>query len=253
MALNAESVEAFYAGQSDPDAAAAALAASLGIENHTTDSRGGAKLDTVTNTLLFSRDAGFTLAQTLVLHDVTLALLTMASDPNMEFAAAEAAFQAALVAKVTATPTEGCFTVDDVRVVSEHFAHGYFAHFKLYGFMYSEVQAVDLQKKTVHVETAFAFAPLTESLPAAAYEEKVVRDTAAAAAAVKAKEENEARKAAEEAELAKRKPKTLDEAVERAVQVKVALEKVALEAEYSARERQLLEKIAVLEQQMGAA
>ena len=168
----------------------------MAIENHTTDSRGGAKLDTVTNTLLFSRDAGFTLAQTLVLHDVTLALLTMASDPNMEFAAAEAAFQAALVAKVTATPTEGCFTVDDVRVVSEHFAHGYFAHFKLYGFMYSEVQAVDLQKKTVHVETAIAFAPLTESLPVAAYEEKVVRDTAAAAVAAAAVAEEEAAAAA---------------------------------------------------------
>jgi hypothetical protein len=40
------------------------------------------------------------------------------------YTTAEAAFQAALVAKVTATPTEGCFTIDDVKVVSEHFASG---------------------------------------------------------------------------------------------------------------------------------
>ena len=43
------------------------------------------------------------------------------------------------------------------------------------------------------------------------------------------------------------------EAVEVAVRTKLALEKAALEAEYAAREAQLLEKIAVLEQQMGTA
>ena len=79
-----------------------ALAATLEIENHNTDSRSGAKLDMIVNTLLFSRDAGFSQAQTLVLHDITLKLLTMAGDPKVDFATAEAAFQAALVAKVTA-------------------------------------------------------------------------------------------------------------------------------------------------------
>ena len=72
------------------------------IENHNTDSRSGAKLDMIVNTLLFSRDAGFSPAQTLVLHDIALKLLTMAGDPKVDFATAEAAFQAALVAKVTA-------------------------------------------------------------------------------------------------------------------------------------------------------
>jgi hypothetical protein len=35
------------------------------------------------NALLFSRDAGLSPAQTLVLHDIALKLLTMAADPKV--------------------------------------------------------------------------------------------------------------------------------------------------------------------------
>lgn len=245
------------------------LAAVLGVENHTTDSRNGAKLDFVITSLLFARDAGFSAAQTLALHDLTLMLLKMSADPKVDFAAVEAAFQAALVSKVAATPTEGCFTVDDVKVISEQYAHGYFAHFRLYHFMYTEEQDVDQHKTVLRVETPFPFAPLVESLTEEKYEEKLKREAEEAVAAAAAKEEaeaaakaeeearlkaeEEARKAAEEEELAKRKPKNLDEAVEHAVRMKLAMEKAALEAEYAAREKQLLEKISVLEGQMGQA
>ena len=246
-----------------------ALAVALAIDDHTTDSRNGAKLDMIVNTLIFARDAGFSTAQTLTLHEITLKLLKMAGDPEVDFATAEAAFQSSLVSKVTATPTEGCFTVEDVKVISDHFAAGYFAHFKLYSFMYREMQAVDQHKTVLHLETPFPFQDLTESLPQDVHEAKLKHEAEVAEAAAKAKAEEEAaaaaeeeakakeeeaaRKAAEEEELAKRKPKTLDEAVEHAVRQKLALEKAALEAEYAAREKQLLEKIAVLEQQMGEA
>jgi len=268
MALTAEALEAFYAAAADPDAAATALAGVLGIEAHTTDSRGAAKLDFVSNTLSFARDAGFSEAQTMVLHDLVLKLLELAGQ-GVDFAAAEGAFQSLLVSKVTATPTEGCFTIDDVKAVSEYFANGFFAHFKLYSFMYTEEQRVDQHKQVLFVETPFPFAPLVASLMADAYEAKVVAEAEAAAAAAKAAAEaaeaaaeeakrvaieaEDARKKAEEEELAKRKPKTLDEAVEHAVRMKLSLEKAALEAQYAAREAQLLQKIAVLEQQMGTA
>jgi hypothetical protein len=45
----------------------------------------------------------------------------------------------------------------------------------------------------------------------------------------------EAARVAAEEELASRKPKTLDEAVEHAVRAKLALEKTALEAHYAGR------------------
>ena len=64
------------------------------------------------------------------------------------------------------------------------------------------------------------------------------------------KEEEEAERAALEEELAKRRPRNLDEAVEHAVREKLRAEKAALEAEYAAREEQLLQKIAALEAQM---
>ena len=47
-----------------------------------------------------------------------------------------------------------------------------------------------------------------------------------------------------------KQPKTLDEAVAHAVREKLKLERAALEAEYAAREEQLLTKIAALEAQM---
>ena len=49
-----------------------------------------------------------------------------------------------------------------------------------------------------------------------------------------------------------RRPRTLDEAVANAVREKLKLERAALEAEYAAREEQLLTKIAALESQMKA-
>jgi len=53
-----------------------------------------------------------------------------------------------------------------------------------------------------------------------------------------------------EEQEARRRPKTLDEAVAHAVREKLKLERAALEAEYAAREEQLLTKIAALEAQM---
>ena len=64
------------------------------------------------------------------------------------------------------------------------------------------------------------------------------------------KEEEEAERVRKEEQEARRRPKTLDEAVAHAVREKLKLERAALEAEYAAREEQLLTKIAALEAQM---
>ena len=271
--LTDESLDAFYAtyydsATDDPDAATAALATSLGIEDHLTDGRAGAKLDFIVNTLSFARDGGFSVAQTHALFDLALLLLKIAADDDVDFTAAEGYFKNRLVMNVSATPAEGKFTVDDVKVISAHFASGFFAHFKLFAFMYRRAQALEQHVTKVRVETAVRFPGLYLSLPEEEHEAKLVARAERAEAARVAKEEEEAaaraeeerarkeaeeekRRAAEEA-YANSKPKTLDEAVEHAVRTKMALEKAALESEYKAREEQLMEKISVLEAQLAA-
>ena len=250
----------------DPDAASAALASDLEIENPTTDLRNGARLDVLVNTAVFARDAGFSLPQTAYLHAVACALLDVAGDEKMRLDDAEGRFQRALVSRVTAHPKEGHFTVDDVRVISEHFARGYFAHFKLFTYAYRSEQRVIRSETTLALETPFAFPRLILSYTDASWRAKLDRDAEFAEAervrleedqrraeenAVRiAKEEREAERIRREEQDARRRPKTLDEAVAHAVREKLKLEKAALEAEYSAREEQLLMKIANLEAQM---
>ena len=168
--LTDESLDAFYAtyydsATDDPDAATAALATSLGIEDHLTDGRAGAKLDFIVNTLSFARDGGFSVAQTHALFDLALLLLNIAADDDVDFTAAEGYFKNRLVMNVSATPAEGKFTVDDVKVISAHFASGFFAHFKLFAFMYRRAQALEQHVTKVRVETAVRFPGLYLSLP----------------------------------------------------------------------------------------
>jgi hypothetical protein len=257
----------FLAAQpDDPDAASAALAAELEIEEPTTDLRNGARLDFLVNTAVFARDAGFSLAQAAYLHAVATAMLEVAADAKMTFDDAERRFQHALVTRATASPADGHFTVDDIRVVSTHFAANFFAHFKLFAYAYRNEQAVEQHATTLFLETPFAFKKLPDAYTQERWEAKLVRDKEAEEAE-RARLEEEARVAAEEAERARkeeeeaervrkeeqearRRPKTLDEAVAHAVREKLKLERAALEAEYAAREEQLLTKIAALEAQM---
>jgi len=257
----------FLAAQADdPDAASAALAAELEIEAPTTDLRNGAKLDFLVNTALFSRDAGFSPSQMTFLHELALRLVAVCADPKADFQTAEGYFQRALIQRVTATPTEGCFTIDDVRVVSAHFTAGFFSHFKLYAWMYRNLQDVDQHETVLRVETPLPFPKLVDAYAKDSWEAKLVRDAEAAAEAERVRKEEEEAAAAEaervrreeeeaeriraEEELAKRRPKNLDEAVEHAVREKLRQEREALEAEYAAREEQLLLKIAALEEQI---
>ena len=263
-----EILAAFYQEQpDDADLASASFAEELEIDNPTTDLRNGAKLDFLVNTATFARDAGFGLAQASYLHAVALSLLEIAADEKMSFDNAEKKFQHALVQRVTSLPKEGgFFTVDAIRVVSQHFAVGFFMHFKLFAYMFRNEQNL-LQHETVkYLETQFAFKKLVDAYTQQAWEAKKVRD-AEAAEAEKVRLEEEANAAAEDAEKikkeeleqerirreeqeARRRPKTLDEAVEHAVREKLKLERAALEAEYAAREEQLLTKIAALEEHM---
>lgn len=259
----------FLAAQpGDPDAASAALAAELDIEDPTTDLRNGARLDFFVNTAVFARDAGFSLAQAAYLHAVATAMLEVAADAKMTFDDAEARFQHALVTRAAAAPADGRFTVDDIRVVSAHFAANFFAHFKLFAHAFRNEQAVERHATTLGLETPFSFPKLPDAYTAERWEAKLARDKEAEEAA-RVRMEEEARAAEEEAERvrkeeeeaervqreereARRRPKTLDEAVSHAVREKLKLERAALEAEYAAREEQLLTKIAALESQMKA-
>ena len=218
------------------------------------------------NTAVFARDAGFSLPQAAYLHAVATAMLEVAADAKMTFDDAERRFQHALVTRATASPTDGHFTVDDIRVVSAHFAANFFAHFKLFTHAYRNEQAVEQHATTLRMETPFAFKKLPDAYTLERWEAKLVRDKEAEEAE-RVRLEEEARVAAEEAERvrkeeeeaervrreeqeARRRPKTLDEAVAHAVREKLKLERTALEAEYAAREEQLLTKIAALEAQM---
>ena len=234
----------------DPDAASAALAAELDIQDPTTDLRNGARLDFFVNTAVFARDAGFSLPQAAYLHAVATAMLEVAADAKMTFDDAERRFQHALVTRATASPTDGHFTVDDIRVVSAHFAANFFAHFKLFTHAYRNEQAVEQHATTLRMETPFAFKKLPDAYTLERWEAKLVRDKEAEEAERVRKEEEEAERVRREEQEARRRPKTLDEAVAHAVREKLKLERTALEAEYAAREEQLLTKIAALEAQM---
>ena len=194
----------FLAAQpDDPDAASAALAAELEIEEPTTDLRNGARLDFLVNTAVFARDAGFSLAQAAYLHAVATAMLEVAADAKMTFDDAERRFQHALVTRATASPADGHFTVDDIRVVSAHFAANFFAHFKLFAYAYRNEQAVEQHATTLFLETPFAFKKLPDAYTQERWEAKLVRDKEAEEAE-RARLEEEARVAAEEAERARK-------------------------------------------------
>ena len=64
-----------------------ALALALGIEAHTTDSRNACRLDFVSNTLSFARDAGFTPAQTMA---GGLTLVHFSAQPQLNFSSTSA-------------------------------------------------------------------------------------------------------------------------------------------------------------------
>ena len=274
--LTPEILGAFYenlAANPDPDVAADALAESLELRDRTTDARVGSRVDFIFNALDFTRDAGLTPAQTVAVHEVGQAMLdacTAAPGPSFSFADAESLFQSTILPKVAAEPDRegGQFSVTDVRAVSDYFAKGFFQHFSLWQFVWSEEQETEKHETFKRVEFAFPARPLPDFLTEEANEERLAKEAeeaeaarVAAEEAAKAAEEAErlrlieeedAKRKAEEEEYARRKPATLADAVEHAVKTALAQERAALEAEYAVREKQLREKISVLEQQMKA-
>ena len=271
--LTPEILTAFYTNLDtveDPDVASDDLATALGVPDRTTDSRNGSRVDFIFNTLDFARDAGYTPAQTIAVHDIGQAMLNACVSTATSFADAEALFQSLLLPKVSAEPDRegGQFSVTDVKAVSDYFAKGFFQHFNLWRFVYSEPQELDSHQTLVRLETAFPARALPDFLTEEADDARRVKEAeeaeaarvaaeeeaAAAAEAERLRliEEEDARVKAEEAEYARRKPATLADAVEHAVKTALAQERGALEAEYATREKQLREKIAVLEQQMKA-
>ena len=122
-------------------------------------------------------------------------------------------------------------------------------------------------RDALRVETPFPFKSLLEAYTEESWKAKLARDEEAAAEAERVrqeeeaaaaaeaervrKEEEEAERAALEEELAKRRPRNLDEAVEHAVRGKVARGESRARGQNTPRERTaLLQKIAALEAQM---
>ena len=274
--LTPEILAAFYENldaNPDPDVAADALAESLELRDRTTDARVGSRVDFIFNALDFARDAGLTPAQTVAVHEVGQAMLdecAAAPGPSFSFADAESLFQSTILPKVAAEPDRegGQFSVTDVRAVSDYFAKGFFQHFSLWQFVWSEEQETEKHETFKRVEFAFPARPLPDFLTEEANEERLAKEAEEAEAArvaaeeaakeaeeaerLRLIEEEDAKRKAEEEEYARRKPATLADAVEHAVKTALAQERAALEAEYAVREKQLREKISVLEQQMKA-
>ena len=274
--LTPEILAAFYENldaNPDPDVAADALAEALELRDRTTDARIGSRVDFIFNALDFARDAGLTPAQTVAVHEVGQAMLDACAvdpGPSVVFADAESLFQSTILPKVAAEPDRegGQFSVTDVRAVSDYFAKGFFQHFSLWRFVWSEEQEMDKHETFKRVEVAFPARPLPDFLTEQANEERLAKEAEEAEAArvaaeeaakeaeeaerLRLIEEEDAKRKAEEEEYARRKPATLADAVEHAVKTALAQERAALEAEYAVREKQLREKISVLEQQMKA-
>mmetsp|Transcript_22390 Transcript_22390/g.26985 ORF Transcript_22390/g.26985 Transcript_22390/m.26985 type:complete len:380 (-) Transcript_22390:474-1613(-) len=183
--------------------------------------------------------------------------------------------EAGLVAKVEAAQKEVAkledkfkamnigFNPIQLQKVTDFMVSTVFTNYKMYTYVFTQEQEHVKQDITVQVESAFPPPPLAEALTTEEmdeYKQKLADEAAAAEAErVRLEEEAAAQKAAEEeaeaqrikeeeeAELRKRKPKDLDEAVEHAVAMRLLEEKEKLQAEYAAREEQLLEKIKIIE------
>ena len=106
-------------------------------------------------------------------------------------AVAEAYFQSALVNRVTATPTEGWFTIDDWSSPRSS-TPGFFSHFKLYAWMFRNEQVVEQHRTTLRVETPFPFKSLLEAYTEESWKAKLARDEEAAAEAERVRQEEEA-------------------------------------------------------------
>ena len=186
-----------------PDFAADALAEALELRDRTTDARVGSRVDFIFNALDFARDAGLTPAQTVAVHEVGQAMLDACAvepGPSFVFADAESLFQSTILPKVAAEPDRegGQFSVTDVRAVSDYFAKGFFQHFSLWRFVWSEEQEMDKHETFKRVEVAFPARPLPDFLTEQANEERLAKEAEEAEAARVAAEE--AAKEAEEAD-----------------------------------------------------
>ncbi|GAQ81876.1 hypothetical protein KFL_000930220 [Klebsormidium nitens] len=152
------------------------------------------------------------------------------------------------------------FTTLDVKHVTDFFTSGFFQHLRLYQYCLTKEQAHLALQEQVMLETAeLGFPPLSEAMTEAERDDWQASRAAAAAAAeaerrARAEAEEAARLAAVEAariaaeeEAKKRKPQTLEEAVEFAVRDRLAAERKAIEEEHAKREKELLDRIAQLE------
>ena len=204
--LTPEILAAFYEnldGNADPDVAADALAESLELRDRTTDSRVGSRVDFIFNALDFARDAGLTPAQTVAVHEVGQAMLdacAAAPGPSFSFADAESLFQSTILPKVAAEPDReaGQFSITDVRAVSDYFAKGFFQHFSLWRFVWSEEQEMEKHETFKRVEFAYPARPLPDFLTEEANDARLAKEAEEAEAARIAAEE--AAKEAAEAE-----------------------------------------------------
>ncbi|XP_024530453.1 uncharacterized protein LOC112346244 [Selaginella moellendorffii] len=129
----------------------------------------------------------------------------------------------------------------------------FFQHYFLYAYCFNKEHCHVTKSETVHIETALVL-PLSESLITEEYEAALAAKAAAKAAAEaeeKARQDAAAQAAAEAAAAAealrlaeerKRKPETLEEAVEFVVREKMEVAKQQLAEEYSQREQALVQK-----------
>ncbi|KAK3279674.1 hypothetical protein CYMTET_12453 [Cymbomonas tetramitiformis] len=161
------------------------------------------------------------------------------------------------------------FTVVDLKRVTDYMTSSFFKHLRLYQYVFCKDQEHAKDNVTVKVETAVPALPLRmalspeelemhkQSLAAEAKAEEEARIKREEEDKQKAEEEHieaeRVRKEEEEAELRKRKPGTLDEAVDHAIMMRLLEEKEKLEAEYKAREEQLMEKIRTIESRLAPA
>eukprot|EP00899_Mesostigma_viride_P004962 jgi/Mesvir1/14467/Mv05176-RA.1 len=263
--FTADQLNTFYSRTEKPELGLRFLSQVLDLQEYQTDAHSAIILDYSVGMLLFCQQHSMDFEQTAVIFSLGRRVLSCISGGG-NFAATEQLFRRQLLPLCSAHPKPGTphiFSSLEVKLIVDWFAEGLFRHFKLYAYAMTREQDHQAAKVDVIVETAVVplLAASRNEEELAAHKASIVQQAEEERARVEAQQAAEAaekaRVAAEEAaqaelERLRRKPATLEEAVDKAIEKRVAVLAKDMEENYAARERQLLQKIEMLQAQLGS-
>lgn len=260
---SAEHLSRYYELQYDPDAAARHLSEVLNLPNYVFEARSAVRLDYATYVFELAHQQQLGPIKTLRLLQISQNVLDKCAEGG-SFDDSKQLLQDQLLSccSPTSRPNDDTLSPAQIGAVGQFFAASFFRHYSLYSYMFQHEQDHTEYKAHVMIETPLTQpfdGVLTEAEWEAQRAARTAREAAEAAAAEQARAEaaaaaerarEEAVRAAEEAarqEELKRKPQTLEEAIDHLVAVRLDDERQVLAKDYKAREDELMARIAQLE------